>query len=818
MAFGSRWRRAKPHVEELLDADADAVKAYWRCAAVDDPELRRDVEAYLDCRDEDVALIDDGAPGVVPGLLADFAESEPSDPWCGHRVGPWRLESVLGRGGMAVVYRVTRQGDGYLQEAALKWLQVGFDSPMLLARFRQEQQVLARLNHVGISTLIDGGVSDDGRPYVVMELVDGRPLIDHCRDLDLEKRLRLMVEVCEAVAYAHRRLVVHRDLKPSNVLVTRDGRIKLLDFGIAKVLDAVDAPPTMHSAPMTPAYASPEQRRGDAVTTVSDVYSLGLMLWQLATGRRSPEWPPGSPPPVVPSQLGVGPVLTAEPQLRKDLDAVILRSLEDPPERRYLSVEALTVDLENLLASRPVTARRVSGLERARRWALRNRIASAAICAAALSLLIGIALSLGFAVRAHEERLTAIQEANKSRAAMVFVEGLLATSQGSPQLGETLTVREMLSEAQERLDDDLRDHPALQREMLSLMARVYRSFSLHGDAVAMAEQELDLIRRLDPDVVEHALAQQRLGYELVLAGDYLRGAEQLEAAIAMLRAELGTTGAFGNLGRESAALDPRLLNAMRVQSYAVGSRPFRETMELRRLVLEGERHNASGADDPRVAQALNDYARTLYFDGQLDQAAADLVEADAMRHRLGLPALDLAVSQSNLSLVRLAQGRWYDAEAAAREALRFALEEEGPGHPSTATPLLHLGRALRAQGRTDQALAAAIEAVEIRRQYLPNHTRLADALMLLGALRCDTGDVETANELLEQARALKVASFSAGNWRVGEVDGELGRCLARAGKPDAARRRLAAGLASVSADLGSHSPVATKIQGYLEDL
>ena len=815
-AIGEWWPRARPHIEKLLDAEVEQQAAYFELELADQPRLRAEVEAFLraDTQHSETlhsetlhSTFEGGATQAVPRLLADLAEDEPVDIWCGRRVGPWRIESVLGRGGMAVVYRVTRQGDGYTQEAALKWMNIGIDSPILRARFRMEQMVLARLRHSGISALIDGGVSDDGRPYVVMELVEGRPLVQYCveQDLDLERRLELMAEIGRAVAYAHRCLVVHRDLKPSNVLVTADGQAKLLDFGIAKVLDDAEAPPTVYSAPMTPAYASPEQRQGATITTVSDVYALGLLLWQLVAGERCTEWTPDSPAPPPPSSLVTGLAAQAGPRQAKDLDAVVMRCLEEHPDDRYPSAEALVADLENLLATRPVTARKISGFERLRRWAWRNRVAASAIGAAVLFLVVGIVFSSIFGYWAHLDRRAAEQEANKSRAAMIFVDSLLATSSSSAEAGSTITVRELLTQAQDRIDDDLELQPELQLEVLPLLVRIYRSFSLHAEAVAMAEQEFELVRRHDPDVVQHALAEQRLGFEYVAAGRPHLAAEHLNAALGLLKAELGEQA-------------PEVLDAMRVLSYSVAVRPFSETLELRRQVLEGELLNAAGQDHPRVAQALNDHARTLYFDGRLDDAASQLEAAYDMRRRLGQTLLDLSVPQSNLSMVRLAQGRFHDAETAAREALRLAIEAEGRGHTATTTPLLHLGAALRAQGRHLEAMARAEEATAIRRQYQPGHTRLADALLLLGSVQCDAGDYEEAEISLGETRDIRASRFTATNWRVGVVDGERGRCLALDGRVDEARALLESGLALVTADLVEDSPVAQKISRYLDEL
>jgi non-specific serine/threonine protein kinase/serine/threonine-protein kinase len=381
--------------------------AFWSSRRVE-PDVRDEVESLLAAYDTSPAFLEDSAL-----RLADLIKNEGGAiDLAGRRIGPWRLEREIGRGGMGVVWEARRDDREYEARVAIKLLASACLAPGEVERFREERRILARLDHPHIARLIDAGTSVDGYPYLVMDFVAGEPLDQWCerRDLSLAARLRLLLTVCDAVEYAHRRLVIHRDLKPANILVTTEGAPKLLDFGIARLVGARDARAESGARALTPGYASPEQVRGEESTTASDVYSLGVLLYRLLTGA-SPYGDEAltpvatiraicdsTPPP--PSRSGC----RFAPQLRGELDAVVLRALRKNPEERYGSVAALAADLSAWLEHRPLQAYPGSAWSRGWKLVRRNRAVSAAAALAALSLIVGATVSAWQAGVAYRER------------------------------------------------------------------------------------------------------------------------------------------------------------------------------------------------------------------------------------------------------------------------------------------------------------------------------------------------------------------------------------------------------------------------------
>src|SRR6185503_18396474 len=313
----------------------------------------------------------------------------------GETIGPYRLGTELGRGGMGTVFLAERADGQFDQRVALKLVKRGMDSAEILDRFRAERQILARLQHANVARLLDGGVTPDGQPYFAMEHVEGEPLTTYCQRVSLSTalRLRLFLQVCEAVEYAHRNLVVHRDLKPSNILVTPDGQVKLLDFGIAKVLDPGSTDPAVtrrEERVLTPRYAAPEQLLGQPVTTVTDVYSLGVVLYEMLAGRH-PYDAGGSAPAA--NEAGV-PVAVPGTLGAAELASVARMAMRPEPDRRYPSVRALADDVRRHLEGRPVSAKPDRFAYRAAKFVRRHRVAVASALVVALSLMAGVAGTL----------------------------------------------------------------------------------------------------------------------------------------------------------------------------------------------------------------------------------------------------------------------------------------------------------------------------------------------------------------------------------------------------------------------------------------
>lgn len=415
-------------IEEVFLAAAEltgrARIAFLDTACAGNPALLEEVESLL--------AAEAGGQGSLTDAVQGAAESLGKEDLAGQALGPWLLGEVIGQGGMGSVYLAVRNDGQFEMRAAVKVLRRGMESAQLLARFRYERQILAQLNHPGIAQLLDGGSTADGRPYLVMEYVDGQPLDTYCRErkLSIADRCRLLARVCEAVSYAHRNLVVHRDLKPSNILVTAEGSPRLLDFGIAKLMTregAGDETLTALSArPFTPDYASPEQILGERVTTSSDVYSLGALLFQLLTGtkpHRLSTYTEAEVRRVALEQQQERPsVVSLNREISLDLDNIVLMAMRREPERRYGSVDELRQDIERYLEGRPVLARDDTFAYIAGKFLQRHRVSVAAAALVLASVVGGSVIAVREAGIAAHQRDIAERERDSARRAQAAAE------------------------------------------------------------------------------------------------------------------------------------------------------------------------------------------------------------------------------------------------------------------------------------------------------------------------------------------------------------------------------------------------------------
>ena len=527
-----RWRRVAGVVEVALELDRATRAAYLETLGRQDDDLRRRVLTIL--RSMGAIQSDD----ELTEAGAESTES-PSE----NRIGPWRVVRLLGRGGMGAVFLAERDDSEYERQVAVKVIGSGFDAPIVYQRFLSERQILAGFDHPHIAKLFDAGTARDGRPYLVMEYIDGVPIDQYCfeNQLSVKERLDLFKKVCSAVSYAHRNLVVHRDLKPSNILVTSDGEPKLLDFGIAKLLDPANFPieleqtRTVHR-PMTPNWASPEQLRGDPITTGTDVYALGLLLYKLLTGRlpfesrRNPaealarlETPPTRPSQAIASNVGTSLALAwqedtlaeARKELRGDLDNIVLKSLRPESELSYASVEAMQDDLLRLESNFPVTATFDSWLYLTGRFVFRNRIpitlGLSAIVVALIFLIVVVHQARTIQAEAEKVGIASAQvseERRRSEEVKEFLADLIAAVEFQDRNKGAITIRELLELALTRAEGLEQFDARSTAEILIIVGEGFYQIFNVANSRRCADAALDLLEEVEDE--DSALYQRGL--------------------------------------------------------------------------------------------------------------------------------------------------------------------------------------------------------------------------------------------------------------------------------------------------------------------
>jgi serine/threonine-protein kinase len=750
-----RWRRIASLLDEVLELPEGRRDAFLDTACASDPELRRQVIAYL-AAGEGAGEFLEGSP--VTGLeRATPAEPDEPDAPGIDSVGPYRLVRRIGTGGMGVVYLASRADGQFEKEVALKLVRRGLDTEEILARFRRERQILARLEHPHIARLLDGGISDDGRPYLVMEYVEGEPITTWCEAhaATIDERLRLFHDVCETVQYAHRNLVVHRDLKPSNVLVSADGRVKLLDFGIAKLLfeEGGERAPTLtrsgHS-PMTPEYAAPEQALDAPLTTAADVYSLGVVLYELLSGSRPrrARGPEGAALPGSPADTGPAPpsrVATPERSPRRlqgDLDTIVLKALQRDPARRYRTVEALLEDLDRHRTGLPIRARRDTWRYRTGKFLGRHRWGAAAATLLAISLTIGIAGTVWQSRRA-------TQEAAKAREVKEFTLSLFKVSDAHQSKGAELSARDLLDEGARRVDLELRNQPEVQAEMMQLLGRVYGTLGVYDRGLPLLQRALALQRQTaGRDDAEVASTLHDLGALLLEKGDFDESERTLRAALALEERERGEDDPvlapiLSDLGT--------LLDA--TGHYVESERVYRRALAINRRAL--------GDQDLEVSMNLSDLGALLYSHGRYREAQDLFQQALKIRDaRPGSEGFDTDTVRHNYGGVLAMAGDLDQADALMRRVLQDRRKALGPDHTYVAVSLDVLGNLLADKGEYGEAATMLREALDIRRRALTaDSPDIAKTLNNLAFLEYRRGDLVAARRFYEQALAAWRKSF-----------------------------------------------------------
>jgi tetratricopeptide (TPR) repeat protein/tRNA A-37 threonylcarbamoyl transferase component Bud32 len=654
------------------------VRRAWLDAHVADPDLRRSVSRLVAAADSG-GVLDASAASRIEGMARGV--ERPADELLGQRFAGFRLVRVIGRGGMATVFLGERDGADFEQRAAIKLLRRGLYSELEQRLFQRERRVLAQLSHPNIARLIDGGVTATSIPFLVLEYVDGQPITLYAdsRALPLVDRLRLVVEVCRAVAAAHRALIVHRDLKPANILVDAEGRVKLLDFGIAKLLS--DAEPTAEARPtagamLTPEYAAPEQFDGRAVTMATDVHALGVILHELVHGSLPGLDPSSRRSDSGASRTGREPRLRLArtgPRARGDLDKVLRKALAPDPGQRYPDAAALADDIENFLASRPVLAHPASNWYRARRFVSRHRGG----VLLTLLLLGGMIGSLAFALwqtgLAREQARVAQVQAARAEEVQGFIESLFSSITEGRAPASEVSVLELVERATARIEQAYPENPDVEASLLALFARIQlalgnfeRNRDLAADAMranVAAYGELDP-RSLDAAFV-HGQVLRRLGeYDAALA-EFTRWRDRLRAA--------------GVRGFELA----RMLDAISMIRMEQGM-PGEEAIALKREVLE-ERERDPDLTPEERATGYNNLGAAYQYAGDLAGSLEWYDKARELNRQIRPDSRQHAVSLLNVGMVLGYAGRWREAREYLSQGAAVMERIELAGHPTYAS-------------------------------------------------------------------------------------------------------------------------------------
>jgi tRNA A-37 threonylcarbamoyl transferase component Bud32 len=763
-------------LERLLDEALDLPEAQ-RADFIDsrglDPALRAELERWLAAEADSRAFLESG---VAPTLLA-----------AGERVGAWQVIDLLGQGGSGEVYRVERADGSYEQRAALKLLKRP-DEADDLRRFAAERRLLARLEHPDIARLYDGGVHE-GRPYAVLELVKGQRFDDATRYLPLDQKLDRFLKVCDAVAHAHRHLIVHRDLKPANVLVTDDGQPKLLDFGIAKPVDAAGLDATQ-ALRLTPDYCAPEQLTGGAMTTATDVYALGVMLYQLLADRTPWQLVGGgvqralerlaSNDVAAPSALLDGAAARA---VRGDLDAIVLKALRRVPEQRYANAEALAEDLRRHLDGRPVIARGEAPAYLLGRLLRRHRLAFAAAAAVLLTLLAGAG---GIAVKAREaaqERDLAREEATRNAAVKDYLLTLFRVA-GETAGAEALSPKQLLDKGAERLASSFANDPKRAGDTMLALAQLYFSLNDYAGAVPLFER---VIAQAEVDAEVAAQARYDLSQCLLRMSRHDEAATQLAAARAHWQRDPAR--------HRNRLLESRLTQAQleRAEGRPEAGIATLEAALAERVRLSGERH-------PETGIVVNNLAVAYFQASRLPEARTMFERSwqiwEALDATQGVDALN---TLNNWAALEVREQRFTEAEALYRKALTTRRALFGPS-AALAALLNNLGKLNLRLDRPTEAKPLLVEALDLARRFAGDDSLNALAAQAgLGEAQAATGEAAAAKATLDDLEARVAAHFPPGHLLVAIAHMAQAKRLAASSDKAAALGRLDAADAVLAA-------------------
>lgn len=769
----------------------------------------------------------------------DDDEPQPGEPLpdpAGQLIGPYRIVRSLGQGGMGEVFLAQRADDQFRQQVAIKLVRRGLLSRHVQSRLRQERQILASLDHVNIARLYDGGAASDGTPYIVMEYVDGEPIDIYCdkRGLTLDQRLRLFIAVCSAVHRAHQNLIVHRDLKPSNILVTAQGVPKLLDFGIAKMLDERDMTHTLAVTQadvriMTPDHASPEQIRGELISTASDTYVLGVLLYELLcgykpfalNGKRLAELERAiceDSPPTMSAAIAAAAVtpdsgitqVAAERstsvaklrrELRGDLDNIVMMAMRKEPERRYSSVEQLAADVDNHLRRMPVLARADAWGYRASRFVRRHAVV-VALSAAFAALLVGFTVTTYLQSEriaqerdvAQAERERAETEREHAEAVSSFLVDSFRLADPSQSRGKEITAREILDSGATRISRELQNQPALQATLLDTIGSVYLGLGEFAEAQPLIEQGLSVRRALGGDSLEVARSLYNLNRVYEKKGDLKTSEALANESLAINRRlkgedSLETAGSLCRLG----------VIQQEKGELTAAEALFRKCLDIRVALL--------GSDNEKITVPLDNLARIAQT--RNDPVSAEKLLRQALQIDLRTRGTDhpqYIRHLHRLAVVTYDKGDVAAAEKLYRQSIELHRRILGPEHPETIDAMSSIGLFLMETGRLDEAQKILQEVLDINRRLRPKHAYVGNDLENLGRLAFRKQHYAEAEQRFDEALAIYRDALPACHGLIAATQTMRGHTQLAQGRTADAQKTLQVAMDCWRIEYGPNSP------------
>ncbi len=741
-----RWQKIGIIFEEALKLDEPERTEFLKSACDNDQEMIEEIITLIEA--------DSNVPRLLKSKAADSINLLLHKNYEGKIIGKYRIIKQIAEGGMGAVFLAERADGQFNQKVALKIIKPGMNSAEIIKRFGIERQILASLQHPNIARLLDGGLTEENLPYFTMEYVEGKPIDEYCNGngLSINERLKLFSKVCAAVQYAHQNLVIHRDLKPSNIMITKDGIVKLLDFGIAKVFTENDplqqtAYPGTKFNVMTPEYASPEQVKGEHVTTSTDIYSLGLVLYLLLTGEKAFKLNSRSPvelekiicltEPSKPSSListkkknsipqteGKDNIGNVQPdKLKKilsgDIDNICLTALRKEPGRRYASAEQFQQDIENFLKGMPVSARQSTPAYRAGKFIKRHKIAviSSFIIFTAVTV-----ITTYYTIQLKRERDKARLEAQKAQQVAGFLKNIFKVSDPYQARGETITARELLDKGAQKINNDLSDQPDVKETMLNLIGEVYINLGLYEKAEKLFNEALRINEKDNKINADLAESLKDLGEIHLFKGEFKPAEPLLKKSMSI----------YSSLSQKNNIDYMNCLSDLAWYYYLSGNYDKADSLYIN--IIASLRSGFPDNNELRYTM-MNDLALDYHEEGKYEKADSlfNMTLSEQKKIYGSKPHPELSTTTYNYAELLRDKGDYKRAEKMFRTSLDMDIKLHGPEHPDVAYSMQGLASIYRLQGKYGYAKDLYLKVLAMREKFLgKEHPDVAFAIYNIG--------------------------------------------------------------------------------------